>query len=159
MSVAARAETPSRLDPAIVRTEVMGLARFTGEAADWIAGYTERLDREQPRNLAKEHEAMHRMAAIYDERSGRLIRIAPDLDHMLPVEVAALKTATVRFRDNLALCTAKLKAKHRVGEWLIQAVSAEVAKRANPVRRYGRDAALQGDATRATPPLAVNRTI
>lgn len=160
MSVAARAQNPSGPDQAVVRAEVIDLVRFTDEAADWIARYTERLNRERPRDLASQHETMRHMAAVYDERSSRLIRAAPNLERMLPVEATALKTATLRFRDNLGLCIAKLKAKHTVGEWLIRAVSEEMTKRANPVQRYNRDAALQrGAAGAATPPLAINRNI
>ncbi len=160
MSVAAGARNPSGPDHAVVRAEAIDLVRFTAEVTDWIARYTGRLDRERPRDLAGEHETMRRMAAVYDERSGHLIRIAPDLERMLPAEAAALKTVTLRFRDNLALCTSKLKAKYTVGEWLIRAVSEEMTKRANPVQRYNRDAALQrGTAGAAAPPLAINRTV
>lgn len=129
------------------------LTQVTSRLVDVVVLENEVLRTRRPRELAQYQEEKQRLAGAYEHHMAAL-RANPGLmKQASQPEIDALKQATRAFREALAEHRRLVQSAKSVTERMIQAISDEVAKRQQPVRRYDASAAV------ATPLAAARRPV
>lgn len=145
-------EAPQGGDPAQALAD---LNRIMDRLAETIAQETARAGTGQLAAAAQLSESKLELARLYAAESQR---IKPNLAHVGPEVRDELRRRHAAFQSLLHTNLTVLATAHAVSEGIIRGVSGELARKRAP-STYGASGRASAPSTKASPPLALSRTL